>query len=432
MKRVLKTLSVASLFTFVSFVSAAVQAQQVPEVNYDLPTAEEVQAAKDSRRSYTVSDRTGRRILAAFELFEEDDIQGAIAELSDFSPSSDFDRAYVNRYLGTFLANEDRTDEALELVTEAADLDVLSHSDQTATLRLAADLNLQAENYAEAIRYYARLLQFSGEHDANVYLRIANAYYELEAFDKIIRPADLAIEHFEEPNKNPYVLKVASYYEREMFGEAVKTLESGLAVLPAESDWWIQLGNFYMLEERIDKALETMEIAYLAGYFESENHYRALVQMYANNEIPFKAGRTMARYIESGDVELTEINARAAASNFDAAREFDSAAQWYGIAAEQADSDTQKADRYRRQGVAYLRIQDYDNAVEAFERSVALDDEDAGSIFMSIAEAHYYSGRYREALAAAQRATDYPSQRRSARSWVGYIRATAERKGISI
>src|SRR5690606_37518047 len=160
----------------------------------------------------------------------------------------------------------------------------------------------------------------------------------------------------------------------------------------AESDWWIQLGNFYMLEERIDKALETMEIAYLAGYFESENHYRALVQMYANNEIPFKAGRTMARYIESGDVELTEINARAAASNFDAAREFDSAAQWYGIAAEQADSDTQKADRYRRQGVAYLRIQDYDNAVEAFERSVALDDEDAGSIFISIAEAHYYSG----------------------------------------
>lgn len=248
--------------------------------------------------------------MSAFELYEADDMQGAIAELADLSPSAEFDVAYVNRFLGAFYASEEQTDKGIQLLKQAVDADVLGWTDHAAALKTLADLYLQEEDYNNALRYYDKWLQFTGDANPDVFLRIANAYYELKQYDKVIKPADMAKQNYEEPNKNPYILKMASYYEREMFKEAITVLEEGLNVIPTETGWWNQLANFYMLEERIEKALETIEIAYLAGYLDSENQHRVLIQLYANNQIPYKAATLMAKHINAGDIEANTRNAQ--------------------------------------------------------------------------------------------------------------------------
>src|SRR5690606_19763153 len=78
----------------------------------------------------------------------------------------------------------------------------------------------------------------------------------------------------------------------------------------------------YMLVEDMDKALQTMEIAYLAGYLDKENQFKALAQLYSNNLIPYKAATIMLKHLESGDIEKTMRNYQMVAGNFEQSRDF--------------------------------------------------------------------------------------------------------------
>lgn len=406
---------------------------QTAQVNYNLPSAEDIQKQKDSRRNIAVSERVGRNIMGAFELYsEKNDVQGAIAKLEEISPREAYDKAYVTRFLGNLYAAVEQFDKALTLVKSAADADVLGWTDQAGALKLTADLSLQLERYDQALTYYARWLQFTGEYDPEVFLRIANIYYEQKKFDMIIKPADMAIKYYKEPNKNPYVLKVASYYERKMYGDAVKVLETGLAVLPTERVWWNQLGMMYMLEERIDKALQTLEIAYLAGYLDRDSQYRALVQLYSNNEVPYKAATTMMKHLNAGDIEKAARNFQNAASNFEAAKEYVKAAQAYGMAAEMETERSAKAVQFRRQGNSYIRAQQYDRATAAFHKALDHGIEDQGPVLISLSEAYFYSRNYAEALKYNKEAQKFDNQRRNARSWEAYIKRTASNRGVNL
>ena len=61
-----------------------------------------------------------------------------------------------------------------------------------------------------------------------------------------------------------------------------------------------------------------------------------------------------------------------------------------------------------------------------------LEREDEGRVYMSLAEAYFYGGDYRQAMRYVEEAATFDGQRRSARSWKGYIKSTAERKGIDL
>ncbi|RUO59564.1 hypothetical protein CWI71_08780 [Pseudidiomarina insulisalsae] len=403
------------------------------DINYNLPSAETIAQRKENRQNVTVSERVGRRIMNAYELYsEEDDIKGAIEVLEDIEPSEAFDRAYVDRFLGNLYAGDNRLEEAYQRITRATDADILGWSDQASSLKLAADLSLQLEKYRDAVEYYGKWLQFTGEANPEVFLRIANAYYELKEFDKIIRPADLAIQYYEEPNKNAYVLKVASYYERKMYSDAIDVLEAGLAVIPGEKTWWNQLGMIYMLEERIDKALQTLEIAYLAGYFDKESQYKALVQLYGNNGIPYDSARLMMKHLNAGDIEKTARNYYSAANNFEMAREYSRAAEVYGLAAELAEERQDRANYYRKKGTAHLRAEEYDDAADAYLQALNAGHDQPGPIYMSLAEAYFYQNKFSDALEYVQEAQEYDDQRRNARSWESYIRSKASNLGVSL
>ncbi|GAB3291189.1 hypothetical protein [Pseudidiomarina andamanensis] len=434
MHKKLTTLISASVLCTVMAAAPAPAASQ--EINYNLPSAEQVEAAKQSRRNQTVSERVGRRLMTALDLYtEEEDTKGAIAILVEIDPSSEFDTAYVNRFLGNLYAADGQERKAFDLVKRAADADVLGHGDQALVLKLTADLALQLEEYRTALTYYGKWLQFTGEADPDVFLRIANAFYELKQFDKIVRPADLAIQAYEaegEVNKNPYVLKVAAYYETEQYKEAIKVLEVGLNKLPTEKVWWSQLGMLYMLTENIDKALQTLEIAYLAGYLDKESQIKAMIQLFANSQIPYKAATLMVKHLNAGDIEKTARNYQSAASSFEQAREYAKAAEMYGLSANLQETQADKAEFFRRQGNAYLRAEQYMKAADAYMKALDQGIEEPGRVYMSLTEAYFYENNFREALKYVQEAKKHRDQRRNAASWEQYIRQKASNRGVSL
>ncbi len=430
MKTVMKTFVTALAFGLV-VATAPVAAQ---DLGLDLPSKETVEAQKKARKNQVASQRVGRAIMDAFELYEQEQLQEAISLLEEELPDAEgYDRAYLSRFLGTLYAQAERTDEALPMLKNAADQDVLGWNDQAAVLKLVGQLSLQVEKYSQSVEYLKKWFEFTGEMDPQALFYVANAYYQQKEFAEIVPFAQAALKYADEPKKDYYTLLMASYFERKMYDKAIATIEEGLNVLPETIAWWPQLAQMYMLKENLPKALQTMEVAYLAGYLKEENQFKLLVQLYDNEGIPYKAATTMLKHIESGDVEGTAKNYSTAANSFHRAKELSDAAKWYGKAAELTDDRDDKGEYLRKQGNLLVQNEQYVAATTPLKNALDFaEGDDRGRIYMSLAEAFFYGGDYRQALTYVNEAAKFDNQRRSARSWKGYIQSTAKRKGVDL
>ena len=221
-----------------------------------------------------MGERTGKKVIKAFDLYNEDDVDGAIALLKELEPSNDFDKATVNRYLGSMYAQKEQYKVAIKYMKAAIAPDVLNFADQAQGLKTLGDMYAGTEQYSAAKQAYSDWMDFTGEEDPKVYTRIAQASYELKQFDQVLEPANKAIKLSEEPNKAPYQLKLAAYFEKKQYQDMVKVAEEIVRVWPEDKKSWVGLGKYYLQTEDYQKGLATMEVAYKNGYFENEVEYK--------------------------------------------------------------------------------------------------------------------------------------------------------------
>lgn len=382
---------------------------------------------RKARKTQIVGERVGKTLVKAFDLYNEEKLDEAIAVLLEVSSSNDFDKATLNRFLGNLYATKDEK-QAIKYLTLAIKPDVLTFNDQSTSMKLLADMLLQDKQYQKAIKAYEDWILFTGEQNADAYMRIANAYYLMNQHDKVLNPADDAIRFSSKPIEGPYQLKMAALYELKRYKDLVSVVETMVQLFPENKQFWVYLGNFYTLTEEYGKALSTLQLAYAQGYLEKDSEVRMLAQMYANNNIPFKAAVTMEKHMKDGLVKKDKNNLTFIASNYQSAREFVKAAFYYGELA----ALTNDADSYRRQGSAYLSVQKYNEAIAAFDKALSLNVEKPSSVYMSLVDAYFYQKKYKEAFAALMNAKKDPNMSRQVRSWESYIRDKAKQKGITL
>lgn len=417
------SLLTSALIVAASFTFTVPAMAQVTLTDADRARIEE----RKSRKTQLPGERVGRNVTRAFELYSEEKVDEAIKVLLDTRGGNEFDNAFLARFLGNLYAQKDAK-QAIKYLEQATKPDLLSFADQAAALKLVADLQSMENLHKDAIRNYEAWIKFTGEHDADVYLRIANAYYQLQDYAKALTPIDNAIRYAKTPNKQHYMLKMGALYESKNYPKTIETVETMVQLFPEERQYWVYLGNFYTLVEDYQKSLSAFQIAYNNGYLQSESELKMLGQMYANNNIPYKAATIYEKYLKSGKIKKDRTMLNAIASNFQAAREFAKAASYYGELA----AMTNEADAYRRQGMAFMAIQKYNDAIRAFEASLARDSRDAGRVHMSMMEAYFYQGKLREANASLQAAKRDPATERQTRSWESYIKEKARIKNVSL
>ena len=374
-------------------------------------------------------ERVGKKVQKAFEAYNEDLIDEAVAILMEIETRDAFDRAFTDRFLGNLLASMDgQGAKAAGYLESSVKEKVLNDSEHAGTLRLLGDLSIQEKKYTAAIDWYNKWMDFTCKEDPDVYVRMASAFYETKQLDKMIEPADKAIALYKKPNKNPYALKLTSYYERKMYKQTVEVAETLVKIFPENKQWWTQLAFFYVLVEDYKKALSTFEIAYNQGYLTKVSEIKTFAQMYATNDIPAKASEILERYIDSGLIERDEQNLSALANSLHQAKEHKKAAKYYGEAAKTSNDP----DLYRKQGMLLLAAEDYKGAIKALQSALDRGSKDKGRIHMAMMEAHFYSGDFRQAYAQIKEAKKDSTVRRSANAWEPYIKEKAKNRGINI
>lgn len=374
-------------------------------------------------------ERTGKKIQKALEAYNNDQFAEALNLLYEIDTTQTFDRAFTDRFIGNLLASQEgEGKKALKYLVGAVKPAVLNDSEQAGTMRLVADLSMQEREYGQAIDWYQKWMKFTCKEDADIYTRMAQAYYETKQLDKMIAPADKAISLYDKPNKNPYVLKLTSYYERKLYKETVAVAETLVKLFPDNKQWWTQLGFFYMLVEDYKKGLSTFEMAYNQGYLTKSSEIKALAQLYATNDSPYRAAVLQEKFIKSGLIKKDEQSLSSLANSWHQAKELKKAADYYG----QAASISSNPDLYRKQGVLLLTAERYKDAIKALQTALDKGADKAGTIHMAMMEANFYLGDFKEAYVHANEAKKDNSTARSARSWEPYIKEKAKNRGIKI
>ncbi|BDX05742.1 hypothetical protein MACH26_12630 [Planctobacterium marinum] len=373
--------------------------------------------------------RVGKRVQKAFEAYSAELLDEAIEILKEIEADDSFDRAYVDRFLGNLLASQEgKASEALNYLLRSVKDKELNDNEHAQTLRLVGDLNMMERNFDQAVEYYNKWMDYTCKEDADVYTRLAQAFYETKQLPKMIAPADKAIAMYDKPNKNPYVLKLTSYYERKMYKETIEVAETLVKLFPENKQWWTQLGFFYMLVEDFSKALQTFELAYTQGYLQKASEIRALAQLYGSLEIPYKSAVIQEKYLKSGLLEADEDTLSRLANAWHRAKDYIKAADYYG----QAAAISNDAEHYRKQGTLLLSAEKYKEAIVALKKSLDAGSDKEGSIQMALMEANFYQGKFKEAYVHIKEAIKDKSVARNAKAWEPYIKEKAKNRGITI
>ena len=408
----------------------------VSVVLVQLPVATDVSAAgaekseKPKRKTQLVGPSVGKKVAKAFEAYSAEDIPGALVILLDIDAKKEYDKAYVARFIAVMYAtmgNEET--KAIQYLKVAVEPDILNEQDQDQGLKLLADLQMQTKDYESALVNYKAWMDFTGKSDGDTWTKIANAYYALKQLDKMIVPADNAIAAYgDKQNKNPYILKMTSYYERKKYNDAIKTLETVIQIFPEDKSWWTNLGMFYLLVEDYKKGLATLDLAYKQGFLEKESEIKTLASLYSQNEVPYKAALLLEKNIDSGLVTRDDKNLASLANAWHAAQHIDKAAEYYGELAKM----TNLAKHYSKQGMLLKQDEQFKSAIVALNKALELGVKNKGKLHMSIAESHFYLEQYKQAYKAINLAMKDPKTRKTAKSWVSFIKDTAQRKNVSI
>lgn len=138
------------------------------------PDPAKIEARKNAKTK-VMGERVGKKVIKAFDLYNEDKVDEAIALLLEIDASDDFDRATVNRYLGNLYAQKEEYQTAIKYIRQAIAPDVLNFKDQGDLIKLLGDLLIGTEQYEGAKKAYYDWMDFTGEQDAKVYGRIAQA-----------------------------------------------------------------------------------------------------------------------------------------------------------------------------------------------------------------------------------------------------------------
>ncbi|QTH71930.1 tetratricopeptide repeat protein [Pseudoalteromonas xiamenensis] len=420
MKQFSKATALALLLSISgSVVSTAVLAEP------DYAKIEERKKAKTK----IMGERVGKKVVKAFELYNEDKIDEAIALLRDIEASDDYDKATVDRYLGQLLAQKEQMSDAAKYIAQAIKPEALNFKDQADTMKLYGDLLMGLERYDEAIKAYNAWMDYSGDQDPKVFALVAQAYFQLKNYNSVVKNADKAIElSKEKPVKDFYQLKVGAYFELKQYKNLVEVAETMVKVFPTDAKVWTNLGRFYMQTEEFQKGLTVMQVAYNKGYIETETDYKVLASYYSLVDIPWKAAKYYEQFINEGKVKRTKPNVSALASYYHAAKHIKEAAKYYEEAAK-FDNDSEL---YRRAGALLVELQSYPAAIERLNKALELGSTKKGSIYSSLAEAYLYQDKYKQAYEAILKAQDDPSTVKFAKSWAGFIKDKARRKGVSL
>ncbi len=365
-----------------------------------------------------LSERTYRQLAAVHELMDSQRYEEALERLHALSSSVSrkrYERAVVLQTVGyVHLAREQYT-VAIEALKEALSIGALPEPVNLQILYLLAQMQLAESDYLAAAASIERWFHSArvSPADAHALAGIIYAYGKRHA--EAVDQFEMAIAKADEPKESWFRHLLASHYETGQYDRAVRLLERMVAQFPDHQDYWLDLSNTYRASGKDQKGLAALETAHQLGLVSDETGVLNLARLYLYLQVPSKAARLLETGLAEGVVRATQENWCLLGDAWLLAKELESALN----ALERAALLSSNGQLHLRRARLLAEAQEWNGALQALQAALDAGELEApGLAFLLAGVARHETGDASAALAAFQRAADFPETRRQASQWL--------------
>ena len=389
---------------------------------------------RETRRTPALRNKVYEKLALAQEAAEAKDMSGAAKILDDMISTggkkalNSYELANVyNLYAFIYYSREDYAGalKAYEEVVAQPDIPLAMEINTKYTI---AQLYFVQEEWQKGIDALLDWFAVTDSPNANAYVLLSQGYYQTKDYTKALFNVNKAIEMYKASDKVPkeqwYNLARFLYFEKNDVDNTVATLEQLLKYYP-KKDYWVQISHMYGEQNKDDFQLAAMDTAYVQNMLDRGQEQVTMAYLYLNAEVPYKAGKVMARGIKDDSIEPTSKNYEIAASAWRQAQELDKA-----IAdMEQAAAKSDEGELYARLGNIYLDSDRFRESIVAINKGLSrggVKRPDTARLVLGMA--YFNDKKYdkaRQAFTAAgrdERSAKYASQ------WIKYLDSELDRQ----
>lgn len=359
--------------------------------------------------SQELSQYSAVRVQKAHQLAQDEKLKQAISELKQIDTSRAYDQAFIARMLGVYLWQDDQPQAAIKQLNQAVSSGLLQDEQAWITERMLADLYLNQQNFEQAIKHYYQLIKTAPETQSadDIWLRIAQAHYQIEQWSKVIPATDRYLKLVNKEPLQPLSLKLGAQLQLKQWSKAIPTLKQLIALQPDKVNWWRQLAGLQIRVGRDKDALDTLSLAKINNLDLTQNDRRMLAQLYAKRGVPERAA------LEISQLDGAESNVQLLSEQaiyWQSAKEWDKAIEIW--------QRTAQLDKKYRWNLAQLLVQqgEYSSALPVLNKVEGRGEQ----VALAKTRVLFKLNRIEEALIEAKRA-DQINSSGQAQSWIRYL-----------
>lgn len=372
-----------------------------------------------------LDEQTYRRMNNAYELVSEEQYDEAYNAFMQLRSRASGD--YVQSILAQAIAQVEwargNYQAALSNFETAVELDALPDETHYALMYQIAQLYDMQERYDDALAaldlWFCKVPE--DQHQDTAYILKASILARKEDWPAVIDAVDQAIGMSDAPQENWYRLKLAAQFQLQRYPGAAETLELLVAGWPEKKDYWLQLSNVYMQLKEHQKALSVSALAYRRGMLSTQSDYLLLANLYAMEDVPYKAAQVMQEGLEQGIVEPTERHWTLVGDTWYSSEEYEQAL----AAFEQAGRAALDGQIDLRRGYILVDMERWDEAAQALSAALekgGLSDNETGRAYLMQGMSQFNLGNLDQASTAWGRAGRYDNTRSAAQQWMNHLR----------
>lgn len=238
--------------------------------------------AKRKEPDARASAKNAKVLEKTFASYQADDA-AAVTQAADAmiaNPDANaYERAVSARLAGAILLNADNA-RALGYLQKAIELDGLSNNEHYESMYLVAQLQLQAQQYAQSLATVDRLLSETGSKKPEHIALKGNALYRLKRYPEAAVALKQATDA--DPRADWMQMLMATYAETGQGAEATRIAEEVGGKNPNDKNAQLNLAATYMQAGQDDKAAAILEKLRSSGQLTGAADYRNLYAIYSN------------------------------------------------------------------------------------------------------------------------------------------------------
>jgi tetratricopeptide (TPR) repeat protein len=376
---------------------------------------------------YQFGKRNLKKMAKIIELEQGGDRAGAkeILEGINLKRAKPYGRARILQMLGSFAAQEENFELALENLEGSVAEEALPPVEQLRALYLVGQLQTMLERYEDAIVTLESWISQVEAPAPSSYYTLAVTYYQAERPADAVAPAKKAVELANEPREAWYRLLLSLHLEREEYTEALSLLDDIILAFPKKA-YWAQMAAIYSELDNMPKSLAVQQLAKIEGFVTEDRDLTRIAQMFMVEGVPHRGAAVMKQGLEDGSIEPTKQAYQTYSDTLLQSREWALAVEPLAKAAELNDDGS----LYVRLAQVNLQLGRWGDArsslTQAFEKG-DLNDEGQAHILFGIAAAN--DKKWEASARAFRRAEGFEGTADVARKWQAYIAREKARLG---